>query len=148
MTRIVIEFHRPPISMFGSGSPVTSNPNKLLITLQPDEGFHLLFEVKELGDEMRLRTEELHFHYHEAFEPLPDSYQTLIADIIRGDQTLFVRADEVEASWALYDPIIAADLPIHSYPAGTWGPAVSDELLAGAETAWMNDYDPDRDAAQ
>ncbi len=143
MTRIVIEFRRPPISMFGSDSQVTSNPNRLLITLQPDEAFHLLFEVKELGDEMRLRTEGLHFHYRDAFESLPDSYQTLLADTISGDQTLFVRADEVEASWALYDPIIAADLPIHPYRAGSWGPPASDELLAASDTAWLNDFDPD-----
>jgi len=49
----------------------------------------------------------------------------------------------VEASWALYDPIIAADLPIHPYPAGSWGPPASDELLATADTAWLNDFDPD-----
>ncbi len=143
MTRIVIEFHRPPISMFGSHSLVETNPNRLLITLQPNEGFHLLFEVKEPGDEMRLKTEELHFHYHDAFEPLPDAYQTLIVDVIQGDQTLFVRSDEVEASWALHDPIIRAGLPIHPYPAGSWGPPASDELLAKDGTAWMNDYDPD-----
>ncbi|MFC1595286.1 glucose-6-phosphate dehydrogenase [Gemmatimonadota bacterium] len=143
MTRIVIEFHRPPISIFGTHNPVETNPNRLIIALQPDEGFHLLFEVKELGDEMRLRTEGLHFHYHDTFESLPDAYQTLIADVIQGDQTLFVRADEVEASWALYDPITGGDLPIHPYPAGSWGPPASDELLAKEGTAWMNDYDPD-----
>jgi len=143
MTRIVIEFHRPPIAMFGSRNPVETNPNRLVITLQPDEGFHLLFEVKEPGDEMRLRTEELHFHYRDSFEALPDAYQTLIADVIQGDQTLFVRADEVEASWALYDPILEMDLPIHPYPAGSWGPPESDELLARDGTAWMNDYDPE-----
>lgn len=58
----------------------------------------MFFEVKEPEEPLSLKTESLHFHYKDAFGPLPDAYQTLILDILKGDQTLFVRADEVEAA--------------------------------------------------
>jgi glucose-6-phosphate 1-dehydrogenase len=62
--------------------------------------------------------------YADEFDRLPDAYQTLLFDIMQGDQTLFVRADEVEASWRLYDPVIeaVAEHPVHEYAAATWGP--------------------------
>lgn len=143
VTRICISFRHPPVFMFESLGAFDVNPNRLLITLQPDEGFHLQFDVKEPGEPFRLKTEELHFHYKEVFGPLPDAYHTLIYDIIEGDQTLFVRSDEVEASWNLYDPIIGQDLNINPYPAGSWGPPESDKLLAAEGTAWLDDYEPE-----
>jgi glucose-6-phosphate 1-dehydrogenase len=70
---------------------------------------------------------------------VPDAYETLLRDIIVGDPTLFVRADEVEASWQLYAPLLDNEQPVHPYEAGTWGPDAVDQLLpdwtSGSRTA-------------
>ena len=142
LTQIAVRFQSAPISLFQSdGAPcVPQNadceapPNELLITLQPDEGFDLRFEVKAPGTSpdgtMALESQHLSFSYQDAFGPVPDAYETLLRDILMGDPTLFVRADEVEASWQLYAGLLDADLPVHPYEAGTWGPAAVDRLLA------------------
>lgn len=126
LTQIVVHFRCAPVSIFqnpsSDGSPCNVNPNVLVITLQPNEGFDLRFEVKQPGESLQLETQELSFRYENAFGPIPDAYETLLRDIITGDQTLFVRADEVEASWELYTPLLKDDLPLYAYPAGTWGP--------------------------
>ena len=71
-----------------------------------------------------MRRLPLHFNYADAFKAIPEAYQTLILDILRGDQTLFVHADEVETSWALYAPLLDEGTrpKVYPYPAGTWGP--------------------------
>ena len=97
--------------------------NTLVITVQPNEGFLLFFDVKAPGDPFRLQRLTLHFAYDEEFKTLPEAYQTLLLDLLRGDQTLFVHANEVETSWRMYTPLL--DLPDAAipYPAGTWGPS-------------------------
>ena len=129
LTQIVINFRLPPVSVFDplGGSDVKAN--SLVITLQPDEGFDLCFEMKALGEPLKIETQRLHFRYAEAFAPLPDAYQTLLLDIMSGDQTLFVSADEVEESWRLYTPIIEQKPPVYPYPAGTWGPPEANRLF-------------------
>ena len=125
-TQIAVHFQCAPVSLFenhqSDGAPHSIAPNVLVMTLQPDEGFDLHFEVKTPGEALQLETQKLSFRYEDAFGPTPDAYETLLRDIMRGDQTLFVHADEVEASWALYMPLIENDLPPQSYAAGTWGP--------------------------
>jgi glucose-6-phosphate 1-dehydrogenase len=112
------------------------HPNVLLLTLQPNEGFALFLDVKVPGEPFGLRTLPLHFFYDEAFEPIPDAYQTLLLDVLKGDQTLFVHAGEAETSWQLYEPLLGAGLPTHPYPAGTWGPSEADALLARSGHVW------------
>jgi glucose-6-phosphate 1-dehydrogenase len=112
--------------------------NSLNMMLQPDEGFDLCFEMKALGEPMKLQTQRLHFRYAEAFAPLPDAYETLLLDIITGDQTLFVHANEVEESWKLYAPIIEQKLPIHTYPAGSWGPPEAEKLIMREGHVWAS----------
>lgn len=138
VTHILISFHHPPICMFKQYSGCQIQSNKLVITLQPDEGFHLFFDVKEPEETLKVRTEKLHFHYKQAFGPLPEAYQTLILDVMRGDQTLFVRSDEVEASWELFTPLLERDLPVFPYPAGTWGPEEADQLIARKGKRWWH----------
>ncbi|NOR54316.1 MAG: glucose-6-phosphate dehydrogenase, partial [Candidatus Aminicenantes bacterium] len=137
-TQIVVNFRHPPICIFKPHSSCQIQSNRLLITLQPDEGFHLFFDVKEPEEPLRLKTESLHFHYKDAFGPLSDAYQTLIHDILKGDQTLFVRADEVETSWELFTPLLEKDMAIFSYEAGTWGPKEADQLLKRDGRTWIN----------
>jgi len=128
VTRIVIRFRKPPLCLFKHFSGCILNSNHIMITLQPDESFHISFDVKKPEEPLRLKTENLHFHYKESFGPIPDSYQTLLLDIMKGDQTLFVRADEVEASWSICAPLLDAGIPVHSYEAGTWGPPEAEDL--------------------
>ena len=88
---------------------------------------------------MIIETQALRCSHDDVSGRLPEAYRALIPDIIEGDQTLFVRADEVEASWRLYDPILDCDADIHPYEAGTWGPAVLNSSLALGATAWTSD---------
>jgi glucose-6-phosphate 1-dehydrogenase len=118
VSQIAVKFRHPLQPLGGR----TLHANSLIITLQPDEGFDLQFDVKEPGQPIRLQTQRLHFRYAEAFAPLPDAYDTLLLDVLIGDPTLFVHADWVEASWRLYTPLLNQRPPIHPYPAGTWGP--------------------------
>jgi glucose-6-phosphate 1-dehydrogenase len=137
LTQIVVTFREPPVSLFpGLEDPHAITPNALVIAIQPDEGFDLRFEVKAPGQAIELRSQRLQFRYAEAFEPLPDAYETLLLDVIRGDQTLFVRSDEVEAAWKLYTPILENRPPVTFYSAGTWGPPEADRLLAG-RARWL-----------
>jgi len=129
VTRIVINFRCPPLSFFRPFASCKMQPNALVITLQPDEGFDLSFEVKSPGEPFAVQTQRLHFRYPEAFGPLPDAYETLLREIIKGDGTLFVRADETQLAWKLYAPILEERRPVHPYVAGTWGPAEADTLM-------------------
>ncbi len=129
LTEIVVTFRRPPVSVFEMIDAEAINPNRLVVTIQPDEGFDFHVEVKTPGSQMRLESVCLRFRYSETFAPLPDAYETLLLDILRGDQTLFVRADETEAAWRLYAPVLEHPPQTHSYPAGTWGPREAKRLL-------------------
>ncbi len=126
-SQIVIRFRPPPICLFhGKRDLCVEHQNSIKLILQPNEGFEVSFDVKTPGDALHLVEKQLRFMYADEFDRLPDAYQTLLLDIIQGDQTLFVRADEVEASWRLYDPLVeaaASGHPLLPYPAGTWGPS-------------------------
>jgi glucose-6-phosphate 1-dehydrogenase len=128
-TQIAATFKRAPICIVhGRSDDCPISPNVVVLTLQPDEGFEVRFEVKTPGAD-GVVSKALAFDYEAEFEVIPPAYQTLLTDVIEGDQTLFVRADEVEASWRLWDPVIGYGNEIHPYEAGTWGPAVLNESL-------------------
>ncbi|MFO8079485.1 MAG: glucose-6-phosphate dehydrogenase [Armatimonadota bacterium] len=128
-TQIVINFRCPALALFQRHSEATVHANSLVITLQPDEGFDLKFEVKAPRDPLRLKTESLSFRYDEVFDDLPDAYETLLVDIAEGDQTLFVRGDEVEESWRQYTPLLQKQRSVYPYEAGTMGPREADRLI-------------------
>ncbi len=131
LTEIAVVFRTPPVALFrrkGEAHPSPA-PNVLRIRLQPDEGFHLSFEVKTPGDGFGVTTQELDFCYEDAFGRLPDAYETLLRDVARGDATLFVHADEAEQAWRLYEPLLDHDgIAVHRYASGTRGPAEADRL--------------------
>jgi glucose-6-phosphate 1-dehydrogenase len=110
--------------------------NVLFITLQPNEGFTLTMDVKAPGDPLTVKRIPLHFRYNEEFGKLPDAYETLIVDVLEGDQTLFVHSDEVEAAWRLYTPVLERDHRVFPYPAGSWGPKAVGDLLARGGHTW------------
>ncbi len=137
-TEIVVHFRRPPVWFFPGPSVADVVANRLTITLQPDEGFEIAFELKRPGHAITLETHRLHFLYSEAFGPLADAYQTLLVDLMRGDPTLFVRADEVEAAWAVYAAVLARPPPLRAYPAGTWGPPEAERLAEELGHHWSD----------
>lgn len=125
-SHIAIRFRPPPTCLFhGRLDECVAHQNVIKLILQPNEGFELYFDVKAPGESLNLSEERLRFMYADRFNEIPDAYRTLIRDVIEGDQTLFVRSDEVEESWRLFDAVIdAADEghPVHEYAAATWGP--------------------------
>ena len=137
LTQIAVTFRSAPVCFFQSFEGCEVHSNVLVITLQPDEGFDLSFEVKKPSLPVQLLTERLHFRYSEAFGPLPDAYQTLLLDVLTGDQTLFVHADEVEASWRLYSSLLEEKPDVHEYASGSWGPQEADQLFDGEEQRWL-----------
>jgi len=136
VTEIVVKFRRPPVWMFKAVGTTELHRNTLRLVIQPKEGFALYFHVKAPGRPMRLERLPLDFYYDERYPELPEAYQTLLLDVIDGDQTLFVRADEVEAAWRLFTPVLEDGLPIHEYPAGSWGPAEAEALLQRHGEEW------------
>ncbi len=134
LTQIDIAFRRPPVCMFKSFGAGRMHSNLLRIVLQPHEGFSLFFDVKAPGEPVRLKALPLKFDYQEAFGPLPDAYETLILEILTGDQTHFVHAEWVEESWRIYTPLLQQALPVHPYPAGTWGPDEAEHFFPPADS--------------
>jgi glucose-6-phosphate 1-dehydrogenase len=141
LTQIVVVFQRPPVSIFHPfESSCVIQPNLLVISIQPDEGFDIRFHVKGQGMPLRLTTQKLSFRYSEVFGPhIHDAYETLLLDVIAGDQTLFVRADEIEEAWRIYSPLLEGKIPLYLYAAGTWGPSESSLLLEkDGSRGWLN----------
>ncbi len=132
VTQVVVNFRCPVLTCF---EPFTCefDCNHMVITLQPDEGFDLYFNVKAPGPPFRLEHQRLRFRYDEVFGELPDAYETLLLDIVRGEQTFFVRADEVELAWRIYTPLLQNLPQLHCYPAGSWGPPAADQLISEGE---------------
>jgi glucose-6-phosphate 1-dehydrogenase len=142
VSRIVVTFHQPPAAVFNPYVVCGMAGNRLEITLQPNEGFNLNFMSKIPGEGMHLAAQEMRFRYADVFGPLPEAYHTLMLDVMRGDHTLFVRNDEVEGSWKLFEPILggpSAAMPLRTYSAGSsWGPSQTDELLGRTNACWTD----------
>jgi len=138
-SRVVLTFKAPPVTFFQSAEEYRSNPDRITILLQPDEGFELAFEIKVPGREIRVQTHRMKFHYAEVFGKLPDGYETLLIDVMLGDPTLFVRGDEVEESWRLYEPLLRRPPPLTFYPAGSWGPKEADALVEQWGRRWYRE---------
>ena len=142
-SEIIIQFKPVPHSIFGPSIRV--NPNKLVIRLQPDEAVNLWMEIKEPGaGGMRLKTLPLNLSYADNFTVrYPDAYERLLMDVVRGNLSLFMRRDEVEAAWRWCDSILNAwdevDQPVSYYPAGTNGPEAADRMLAPHNDEWSED---------
>jgi glucose-6-phosphate 1-dehydrogenase len=143
-THIVIQFRRAPFVLFRDTPVEHLMPNQLVLHIQPEEGISLQFAAKVPGPVMRLGTVDMNFEYQEYFGKQPSTgYERLLHDCMIGDQTLFQRADMVEAGWSVVNPIldIWKALPprnFPNYPAGTWGPKEADELLERDGRRWRN----------
>ncbi|EHS53792.1 glucose-6-phosphate 1-dehydrogenase [Rhizobium sp. PDO1-076] len=141
MSEIVIAFKPIPHSIFGE-SAGRIEANKLVIRLQPDEGVKQWLMIKDPGPGgMRLRHVSLDMSFAQAFEVRnPDAYERLLMDVIRSNQTLFMRRDEVEAAWNWVDPILKAWEEIgqkaQGYTSGTWGPSQAIALIERDGRTW------------
>jgi len=131
-TQIDIEFKPVPLRLFDE-APSETHPNHLTLQIQPEEAIKFRFAAKQPGPEFDIKQVDMDFSYDEAFAIEPaEAYERLIHDVLLGDHTLFVREDQVEASWKIVQPILKAPPPLTFYPAGTW--PQSETLIAG--DAW------------
>jgi len=136
---IVIQFKDSPHKIFKDDIV----PNRLIISIQPELEISLLFESKVPGLEMKLFPVEMDFMYQDAYTAnLPEAYEALLLDVLEGDATLFMRADQVEAAWKVVMPILDAwqkhpSKQLHLYKSGTWGPTAGDTLLKPFAKEWF-----------
>ncbi|MDH6227534.1 MULTISPECIES: glucose-6-phosphate dehydrogenase [Streptomyces] len=140
VTEIAVVFQRAPHSPFGHTATEELGQNAMVIRVQPDEGMTVRFGSKVPGTSMEIRDVSMDFAYGESFtESSPEAYERLILDVLLGDANLFPRTEEVELSWKILDPIEqfwdTEGAPAR-YPAGTWGPAEADEMLARDGRSW------------
>jgi glucose-6-phosphate 1-dehydrogenase len=143
-SEIVIHFKPVPHSIFGPGSGQLV-ANRLVVRLQPDEAVRFFLMTKDPGPGgMRLRNVPLNLAFADAFNVrYPDAYERLLMDVVRGNATLFMRKDEVEAAWQWVEPILAAwearaETP-KPYTAGSWGPSAAIALIERDNRNWHED---------
>jgi glucose-6-phosphate 1-dehydrogenase len=143
-THIVIQFRRAPFVLFRDTQVSNLMPNQLVLHIQPEEGISLQFAAKVPGPVMQLGAVDMSFNYSDYFGTMPSTgYERLLHDCMIGDQTLFQRADMVEAGWCVVSPVLDVwkALPPRYFPnyaAGTWGPKEADELLERDGRQWRN----------
>jgi glucose-6-phosphate 1-dehydrogenase len=141
-SQIVIEFAEQPFSIFGSGPQ--HRPNRLIISLQPEESIHLGMMVKEPGSGMKLHPVELGLDLQSSSDKRrAEAYERLLIDVMKGRLTHFMRRDELEAAWRWVEPILRGwqaleDKP-RPYAAGSWGPAASSALMARESLSWFEE---------
>jgi glucose-6-phosphate 1-dehydrogenase len=147
LAEIVVRFKSLPHSIFTQPSS-SVQPNSLVIRLQPDEGLHLNLMAKTPGDGMRLKPVDLELDFRESFKtPRMEAYERLLMDVLRGQLTLFMRSDELEAAWEWVQPILQfweqdENAPI-PYTAGTWGPAAASALIGRDGLQWREEALPE-----
>jgi glucose-6-phosphate 1-dehydrogenase len=141
-SQVRIQFRPTPHVLFAAQCGPNLDANSLTLRLQPNEGINLRFNGKAPGTNMEIRPVRMQFDYHAEFGAYtPEAYQRLLLEVIANDSTLFIRRDEVETAWSIVDPIRTAwaGQPLaesNFYPAGAWGPAAADEMLARRNHKW------------
>ncbi|MBW8901366.1 MAG: glucose-6-phosphate dehydrogenase [Massilia sp.] len=147
LAEIVVRFKTIPHSIFNQ--PTSSfQPNSLVIRLQPDEGLSMNLMAKTPGDSMRLKQAELELDFREQFKsPRMEAYERLLLDVLRGQLTLFMRGDELEAAWEWVEPILEYwdqdDTTPAPYTSGTWGPAAASALIGRDGLQWREEALPE-----
>lgn len=149
VSEIALQFKQPPLNLFKTVECegdlcqlVEARPNTLVFRIQPSESISLRVSTKRPGMQYQIHPVTMDFAYDEAFATatLPEAYERLLLDALRGDTTLFMRNDELDAAWRLVTPVLEAwkadPKGPEFYPAGTWGPAGAEELLARGGRSW------------
>jgi glucose-6-phosphate 1-dehydrogenase len=143
LTEVTIQFKKVPLCVLGGeGVCEVPQPNALFIRIQPDEGIRLSFSTKVPGWESKTALANMHFRYAASGIRLPDAYERIIFDGLRGDPSLFWRADEVEAAWRAVEPLLelAQGPAPTTYEPGTWGPSEAEEILRRDGRTWQSSY--------
>jgi glucose-6-phosphate 1-dehydrogenase len=144
VSEIIVQFEPVPHNIF-AGRSTEMSANRLVIRLQPDEGIQLLMMVKQPGRQMRLKPVSLDLNLATAFSGgrSLSAYERLLLDVTRGDPTLFMRRDEVEAAWTWTDHILRGweehEVRCRPYVSGSWGPSKSVQLLGTNGHTWPED---------
>ena len=141
ITEVALHFKSLPHGLFHGAEGASDEPNALIMRIQPDEGISLRFATKVPGQGIAVRDVAMDFRYGNEFgSSTPEAYERLILDAMRGDATLFTRADEVEAQWRFIDPIRQGweteHAPLAFYEAGSWGPREADAILEPGGDHW------------
>ena len=143
MTEIVIRFKTPPHVMFPLPEDQQIQANVLSICVQPDEGIHLRFEAKLPDTPATMRSVDMDFHYNESFGGvvIPEAYERLLMNALKGDASLFTRADSIDEAWRIIDPLLRASengaVTPARYETGSWGPTEADDFLARDGRSWQ-----------
>jgi glucose-6-phosphate 1-dehydrogenase len=141
-SQVIVEFQRPPHLMFHLPDEFQFIPNILSLCIQPDEGIHLMFEAKVPDSDQDMRSVDMEFKYRDSFSGvLPDAYERLLMEALRGDASLFTRSDGIEAAWKLIDSIAngweTSNIPeLSLYRRGSWGPSEANALLGRDSRSW------------
>ena len=149
LTEIAVQFKVPPLQLFqhvecvGDVCDLTrAKPNTIIFRIQPDEGIALKFSAKRPVMQVQVENVAMNFSYSQTWRTdLPEAYERLLMDVMRGDSTLFTRSDEVEAAWRIVDPVLKGwaahpEIPVHTYAPDSWGPEAADQLLTGEMQEW------------
>lgn len=150
-SKIVIVFKEVPHSMFSTFNSGKLPRNILVFNVQPEEGVSLTIETKSPGNRLCVSMQVMDFHYKEVFgiDP-PDAYERLLLDCMLGDQTLFIRQDDMEVAWSLFTPVLNEwrdnkDIcPLYPYNPESWGPEESDTLFNSDGHCWYTSTDNDK----
>ncbi len=143
-TEVTVQFKRVPHQLYKPDETKGLTPNRLTIRIQPDEGISLKFGAKIPGAAQHLASVDMNFSYNAAFGiQSPEAYERLLADCMIGDSTLFIRRDEIEASWRIIDSITNAwkemsPDTVRLYQSGTWGPEEAEALIQKDGRVWDN----------
>ncbi|BAK84388.1 glucose-6-phosphate dehydrogenase [Komagataeibacter medellinensis] len=140
-TEVVVQFRKPPMLMFHNTETDELPPNRIILNIQPAQGLTVELGAKKPGPEMDLTDVQARFRYEDSFAASPNvGYETLLYDCLIGDETLFQRADNIEAAWKAVDPVLQAwaqdGAGPEPYAAGTTGPKRADELLQRDGRTW------------
>lgn len=141
---ISIQFRDVPHKVFPDETIDNWRQNRLIISIQPQMSIQLQVQMKKPGLDMTLNTVDLAFHYDSISEKnTPEAYETLLLDTMTGDQTLFMRGDQVEAAWDLLMPVLnlwesKKSLDFPNYGAGSWGPELAEALIAQDGFHWFS----------
>ncbi len=149
---IAICFRHPPLQFFRDTQIECMNPNWIVLGIQPAERIRLEMTVKEPGLTMQTRSTSLDAGFRAEHERAIDAYENLLLDVIDGDRSLFLRFDEVDLAWQIVDPVLqtwAVERDhITTYPAGSWGPSVSQRLFDKEGQFWRTSLEPECYPAQ
>ncbi len=144
---ICIRFKQPPQHLFSNTPIEKMKPDWVIIGIQPKECLRIEMQVKEPGPTMKTRTVSLDASLRNEDETSYDAYEDLLLDVIKGDQSQFLRFDEVEGAWNVVDPILRVWATerdfIHTYPAGTWGPQETRRLFEREDQFWRHSLEPE-----